>query len=202
MELANAVSLRGYTQKSRCTFCTAALILRNLYYVFTAAGRPFWPPVPEWRRGQDGPEYTLDTRTQQISDTKSQIFLFHAVMVYGAVVLMVICFTILSLQQLWDANQYRYRFGVLRKLGVEDRSIHHLISKQLALWFGLPVGLAVLISGAISAFFFWSIATEINAYLGFDALLSQVSALAGILLLLLLAYALSTWTLFRRAVSP
>ena len=118
------------------------------------------------------------------------------------VVLMVICFTILSLQQLWDANQYRYRFGVLRKLGVEDRSIHHLISKQLALWFGLPVGLAVLISGAISAFFFWSIATEINAYLGFDALLSQVSALAGILLLLLLAYALSTWTLFRRAVSP
>ena len=95
-----------------------------------------------------------------------------------------------------------YRAGVLRKLGVEDRSIHHLISKQLALWFGLPVGLAVLISGAISAFFFWSIATEINAYLGFDALLSQVSALAGILLLLLLAYALSTWTLFRRAVSP
>ena len=151
---------------------------------------------------QDGPEYSLDTRTQQISDTKSQIFLFHAVMVYGAVVLMVICFTILSLPQLWDANQYRYRFGVLRKLGVEDRSIHHLISKQLALWFGLPVGLAVLISGAISAFFFWSIATEINAYLGFDALLSQVSALAGILLLLLLAYALSTWTLFRRAVSP
>ncbi|WP_418745197.1 FtsX-like permease family protein [Evtepia gabavorous] len=151
---------------------------------------------------QDGPEYSLDTRTQQISDTKSQIFLFHAVMVYGAVVLMVICFTILSLQQLWDANQYRYRFGVLRKLGVEDRSIHHLISKQLALWFGLPVGLAVLISGAISAFFFWSIATEINAYLGFDALLSQVSALAGILLLLLLAYALSTWTLFRQAVSP
>ena len=91
---------------------------------------------------------------------------------------------------------------MLRKLGVEDRSIHHLISKQLALWFGLPVGLAVLISGAISAFFFWSIATEINSYLGFDALLSQVSALAGILLLLLLAYALSTWTLFRRAVSP
>ena len=29
---------------------------------------------------QDGPEYSLDTRTQQISDTKSQIFLFHAVM--------------------------------------------------------------------------------------------------------------------------
>ena len=31
VELANAVSLRGYTQKSRCTFCTAALILCNLY---------------------------------------------------------------------------------------------------------------------------------------------------------------------------
>ena len=125
-------------------------------------------------------------------------------MVYGAVVLMVICFTILSYPGGCELGPrpIDLHLAALRKLGVEDRSIHHLISKQLALWFGLPVGLAVLISGAISAFFFWSIATEINAYLGFDALLSQVSALAGILLLLLLAYALSTWTLFRRAVSP
>lgn len=152
---------------------------------------------------QDGPEYSLDTRTQQISDTKSQIFLFHAVMVYGAVVLMVICFTILSLQQLWDANQYRYPVRCAAQAG-RGGPLHPPSHFQTAgpLWFGLPVGLAVLISGAISAFFFWSIATEINAYLGFDALLSQVSALAGILLLLLLAYALSTWTLFRRAVSP
>ena len=33
-------------------------------------------------------------------------------------------------------------------------------------------------------------------------LIALSPALAGILLLLLLAYALSTWTLFRRAVSP
>ena len=32
-------------------------------------------------------------------------------MIYGAVVLMVICLTVLSLQQLLDAGQYKYRFS-------------------------------------------------------------------------------------------
>ena len=43
-------------------------------------------------------------------------------MLYGAVVLMVICLTVLSLQQLLDAGQYKYRFSVLRKLGVEEKA--------------------------------------------------------------------------------
>lgn len=65
-------------------------------------------------------------------------------MLYGAVVLMVICLTVLSLQQLLDAGQYRYRFSVLRKLGVEETEIRRLVVRQLGFWFGLPVGTAVL----------------------------------------------------------
>ena len=86
------------------------------------------------------PRYTIRTSTEQVNESTASTFLLRTLMTYGAVVLMVTCFTILSLQQLWDARQHRYRFGVLRKLGVEERDLHRLITRQLAFWFGLPVG--------------------------------------------------------------
>ena len=67
-------------------------------------------------------------------------------MLYAAVVLMVICLTVLSLQQLLDASQYKYRFSVLRKLGVEDTYIGKLVLKQLGIWFGLPIVVAIIVS--------------------------------------------------------
>ncbi len=94
----------------------------------------------------------------------------------------------------------RYRFGVLRKLGVEERDLHRLITRQLAFWFGLPVGVAACFALVVVPFFFATISTEITAYLGFSVLLPQVGAIAAILLLLLAAYYAATYTLFRRAV--
>ena len=68
-----------------------------------------------------GVRYTIRLSTLQINSTKANNFVMQASMLYGAVVLMVICLTILSLQQLLDAGKYKYRFSVLRKLGVEER---------------------------------------------------------------------------------
>ena len=79
----------------------------------------------------------------QINSARAGNFVLQASMIYGAVVLMVICLTVLSLQQLLDAGHYRYRFSVLRKLGVEEPGISCLVWRQLGVWFGLPVGLAV-----------------------------------------------------------
>lgn len=146
------------------------------------------------------PRYTIRTSTEQVNESTASTFLLRTLMTYGAVVLMVTCFTILSLQQLWDARQHRYRFGVLRKLGVEERDLHRLITRQLAFWFGLPVGVAACFALVVVPFFFATISTEITAYLGFSVLLPQVGAIAAILLLLLAAYYAATYTLFRRAV--
>ena len=65
-----------------------------------------------------GVAYSIRLSTLQINSTRAGNFVLQAAMLYGAVVLMVICLTVLSLQQLLDAGQYRYRFSVLRKLGV------------------------------------------------------------------------------------
>lgn len=148
-----------------------------------------------------GVSYGIRLRTLQINSTKAGNFILQATMLYGAVVLMVICLTILSLQQLLDANQYRYRFSVLRKLGVENRRIRTLILKQLGVWFGLPIFVAILVAAVVIAYFIQTVSAEISAYIGFQTLLLQMGMTIGILALLLVCYFLSTWILFSKAAS-
>ena len=121
--------------------------------------------------------------------------------IYGAVVLIVICLTVLSLQQLLDAGQYRYRFAVLRKLGVEEQDIKGLVMKQLGVWFGLPVVVSIIVSAIAVMYFLQSVSVEISAYIGIGALITQVSIIIFILILLLVCYFLSTWILFRRSIA-
>ena len=128
-------------------------------------------------------------------------FILKTAMIYGAVVLMIICLTILSLQQHLDAGQYRYRFGVLRKLGVEEQDIKSLVRKQLSVWFGLPVVVSIIVSAIVVEYFLQSVSVEISAYIGIGALITQVSITISILILLLLCYFLSTWILFRRSIT-
>ena len=147
-----------------------------------------------------GVSYSIRLSTLQINSTKAGNFVLQAAMLYGAVVLMVICLTVLSLQQLLDAVQYRYRFSVLRKLGVEERSIGKLVLKQLGVWFGLPVAVAVLVSAVVVVYFMQTVSAEISAYIGYGTLMAQIGVTVGILVILLICYFLSTWLLFRRAI--
>lgn len=169
---------------------------RELEQIFT----DIYPEDPTAESG--GVSYGIRLSTLQINSARAGNFVLQASMIYGAVVLMVICLTVLSLQQLLDAGHYRYRFSVLRKLGVEEPRISHLVWRQLGVWFGLPVGLAVLVSAVVVVYFMQAVSTEISAYIGFGALAAQIAATVGILVLLFVCYFISTWLLFRRAIDP
>ena len=160
----------------------------------------FLEEYPEVPVDGEGPNYYLRTRTNQVNETKASIFITHASMTYSGIVLMVICLTVLSLQQLLDASKYRYRFSVLKKLGVDENEIRKLILKQLGIWFGLPVSVAVVAAAVLAAYFFDTITAQISAYIGFTALLTQVAVTAGILMILLVCYFISTWILFKKSV--
>lgn len=148
-----------------------------------------------------GVSYGIRLSTLQINSTKANNFVLQATMLYGAVVLMVICLTILSLQQLLDAGKYKYRFGILRKLGVEEEKIGRLVLKQLGVWFGLPVLVAVIVATVVIAYFIQTVSAEISAYVGFGTLMLQIGMIVGILVLLLICYFISTWILFKRSIS-
>lgn len=147
-----------------------------------------------------GVSYSIRLSTLQINSTKAGNFVLQAAMLYGAVVLMVICLTVLSLQQLLDAGQYRYRFSVLRKLGVEEGRIGRLVLRQLGVWFGLPVAVAAFVSTVVISYFLQIVSAEVAAYIGLSALMAQVAVTVGILVLLMACYFLSTWLLFRKAI--
>ena len=50
------------------------------------------------------------------------------------------------------------------------------------------------------SYFLQTVSAEIAAYIGLGALMAQIAVTAGILVLLLICYFLSTWLLFRKAV--
>ena len=182
-------------------------VMRNRYITTTDAisydnarelEQVFTEQYPEL--ADTGVAYSIRLSTLQINSTRAGNFVLQATMLYGAVVLMVICLTVLSLQQLLDAGQYRYRFSVLRKLGVEERNIRKLVLKQLGVWFGLPIVVAIGVSTVVIVYFLQTISAEISAYIGIGTLLLQIGTTVSILLLLLVGYFVSTWILFRRSI--
>lgn len=160
--------------------------------------RLFTAEYPE--QAESGVAYGVRFSTLQTNSAIANNFILQTGMIYGAVVLMVICLTVLSLQQLLDAGRYKYRFSVLRKLGVDEQHINKLILKQLRVWFGLPIIVAIMVAAVVIGYFIQTISAEISAYIGFTALMLQIGVTVGILGILLLCYFISTWVIFRRSV--
>lgn len=193
------------------SICDGLLAVMRNRYVKTQTAIPYDEAIslenifvsqyPETPDNEDGVRYYIRTRTRQVNSAIAGNFILQTTMVYSAVVLMVICLTILSLQQLLDAAHNKYRFGVLFKLGVDRHETERLILKQLAVWFGLPITIAAFVSIIVVTYFFETISAEISAYIGQAALLTQVGAMVCILVLLLICYFVSTWMLFQRAVT-
>ncbi len=193
------------------SICNDLLSVMRNRYVKTETAIPYDEAIslenifvqkyPEMPDNGNGVRYYIRTSTRQINSSIAGNFILQATFDYSAVVLMVICLTILSLQQLLDAAHYKYRFGVLRKLGVDQHEAEHLILKQLAVWFGLPIAIATFVSIIVIVYFFETISAQISAYIGIGALLAQVGVTVCILVLLLICYFISTWILFQKAVT-
>ncbi|MGL4736228.1 MAG: ABC transporter permease, partial [Cellulosilyticaceae bacterium] len=147
------------------------------------------------------PIYHLRAKSVEVSDAKSYNFIMQSVVLCGATVLLVICFTMLALQQLSDATHFKYRFGVLRRLGVDEARINRLIQKQLGLWFGLPIGFGYCTGLAICLAVMFGWVNETRAYIGFGTLLIQVGAIALVLGILFTCYYIATYLLFKRIVN-
>lgn len=59
--------------------------------------------------------YSTTVHTTEVNRIIALNFILKASLIYGAIVLMVMCLTVLALQQLLDAEKNNYRFSVLRK---------------------------------------------------------------------------------------
>ena len=144
--------------------------------------------------------YSTTVHTTEVNRIIALNFILKASLIYGAIVLMVMCLTVLALQQLLDAEKNNYRFSVLRKMGVEEKDLHTLVLKQLGVWFGMPITAAIVVAMIVIGYFLQSVSAEISVYIGCGALMRQIGIIVGIFALLLSCYFLSTWLLFQRSI--
>ena len=71
---------------------------------------------------------------------------------YIALIFLCVALTILAVQQLSDSSRYRYRYDVLRKLGVSSRGINKIVRKQLSMYYLVPIAVSLFLSAFIGIF--------------------------------------------------
>ena len=71
---------------------------------------------------------------------------------YIGLVFLCVALTVLSVQQLSDSAKYRFRYGVLRKIGLKKKELASVVWKQLFMYFLCPALLAAVLSGVIILF--------------------------------------------------
>lgn len=116
---------------------------------------------------------------------------------YVGLVFVCVALTVLSVQQLSDSTKYRFRYDVLRKLGLDRKEISRTVRKQLVAYYLCPVLFAAGISGIIGIYmsrkfiFFTGVSTSVFQYFG----------IAFILFFAIYAvYFIATYVGFRRNV--
>ena len=117
---------------------------------------------------------------------------------YIALIFVCVAVTILAVQQLSDSSKYKFRYDVLRKLGMKKKETDQVIFSQLALYYLVPAAVAAVISAVIVVYagdqFVRYTGAEGNGFFYFGA--SLLVALSVYLL-----YFLATYMGFKRNVN-
>lgn len=91
-------------------------------------------------------------RSSMIQEAKVLLASMILPMFYIGLVFLCVAVTVLSVQQLSDADRYGFRYEILEKMGLSFREVQRLIFRQLAAYYLCPAILAVVISGKMMLF--------------------------------------------------
>lgn len=86
------------------------------------------------------------TRGQREGETKSFYTIISFSAIYISLILTMISATLLAIQQLSESEKYKYRYKILRELGMDEMDINKIIFKQVFLYFAIPLVIPILIS--------------------------------------------------------
>lgn len=88
----------------------------------------------------------VQTKGERLSQTKSFYTIISFLAFYVALIFVMATATLLAIQQLSDSEKYKYRYELLKKLGMDELQINRTIFKQLLFYFAIPMVLPVIIS--------------------------------------------------------
>lgn len=89
-------------------------------------------------------QHYLDDVESVMESNKGMSVLFTYIGIYLGIVFMIASAVILALQQLSQANDNKNRYQILSKIGADKRMINHTVFMEIAIYFLLPLLLAIV----------------------------------------------------------
>ena len=94
----------------------------------------------------DSKEIELDgmTKTSIIESSKGVAAVVVFIAIYLGVIFLIASSAILALKQLTESSDNKQRYSILRKIGCDEKMINSALFKQIAIFFMLPLILAII----------------------------------------------------------
>ena len=136
------------------------------------------------------------TRLAAFEDSKSTSVIIAYLAVYLGIIFSVMAAVILAITQLSEASDNAQRYSLLRKLGADDKMISKALLSQIAIYFGVPLLLAIIHSIVGISF-----SNQLISQLGRTNILRDSLITAGILTIIYGGYFLATYFGSKRIIS-
>ena len=95
-------------------------------------------------KGEERPFDVLNTRSMIYEESAGMSTTISFVAIYIGLIFLITSAAVLALQQLSEASDNVERYNLLRKLGTEEKMINHALFIQIAIYFFMPLSLAII----------------------------------------------------------
>lgn len=138
----------------------------------------------------------IQTKGARAAEAKSLYAIISFLAFYVALIFVMATATLLAIQQLSDAEKYKYRYELLKKLGMDELEMNRVILKQLFLYFVIPMIVPFIISLPIilSVSHIFTIAVTI------EEIISNIGIIYGLFILVYGIYFIATDIQFVRNI--
>ena len=149
-------------------------------------------------------EYTMEislgnvqTKGERMSQARSFYAIISFLAFYIALVFVMATATLLAIQQLSDSEKYKYRYELLKKLGMDESQMNRTIFKQLFFYFVTPIILPIIISIPATL----SVASIFTIAVTWEEILRNMLIVFGMLILVYGIYFIATDVQFNRNIN-
>lgn len=139
-------------------------------------------------------------KSLQINEGVSNSLMMRLGGTYVCIILLLLCLAILSLHQITDSMEYKWRFNIIEHLGVGIENIHKYIRQQIYIWFGLPFLMSTFCSAGIFLYTILSNRDEYIPYISLKrCLMYGVAGYLGVAIIFII-YLVMTYIAFKRNI--
>ena len=140
---------------------------------------------------------TTLVQTNLMDEMKFVIIAVAFPFIYISLIFVCVALTVLSVQQISDSAEYKYRYSVLSNLGLKEREIDWIIFKQLLIYYAAPFIISIAISSVLAVY----IGGKFNYFTGINSSQYTYFGISTVILsIIYIIYFIATFVEFKRNV--